>query len=405
MRTNATADGANLSAAARPVHDVVVIGGGPAGAAVARGLALRGRDVVLLEATAFDRPRFGETIAPEANPLLRELGVWDEFMNSGPVRSPGNVSAWGSGVPAETDFVGNRHGSGWHVDRNAFDAMLCRAAAAAGAAVHTSARVLRCVRGNSGEDQDSYCIGHPFGERKSQLCGERVWKILTSSGSLEAQFVIDASGRNGIRLEAQDGRTVHDALLAIFVRVAHGEGARADLRTLVESGPDGWWYSAPLPSGEMVAAFLTDPGLYSHGGISLGEQLKCAPLTAARIGAANIVESHVVYVPSSVRAHPAGDGYAAAGDAAAAYDPLSGFGITKAINDANLLAEAIDSALKGDGVPLRRYAGHVHRTFDAYTMQRHEYYAAERRWSERAFWRNRLTARPSRPIASVDEPT
>ncbi len=127
-------------------YDVAVLGGGPAGAATALELARRGRSVVLLEATRFDGPRVGETLPPEANPLLRRLGVWDAFLASGPLESPGIVSVWGSPRPSETDFIANRHGPGWHVDRNAFDALLCAAAADAGADVRTGTRALRCTR-------------------------------------------------------------------------------------------------------------------------------------------------------------------------------------------------------------------------------------------------------------------
>ena len=119
-----------------------MLGGGPAGAATALELARRGRDVVLLEATRFDGPRVGETLPPEANPLLRRLGVWDAFLASRPLASPGTVSAWGSPRPAETDFVANPHGNGWHVDRNRFDRMLCAAAATP---APTSARAPRAA--------------------------------------------------------------------------------------------------------------------------------------------------------------------------------------------------------------------------------------------------------------------
>jgi flavin-dependent dehydrogenase len=345
---------------------VVVIGGGPAGAAVARRLALRDRDVALLEATAFDGPRFGETLPPEANPLLRELGLWDAFLASGPLESPGIVSAWGSSVPSETEFLRNPHGSGWHVDRNIFDRMLCDAAARAGARVSTATRVTRCARDAGG-----------------------AWRVETSAGAtLAARFVVDASGRNGFRLGPSDARVVDDVLAGVFVRVAH-DAPPADRRTLVESAPDGWWYCAPLPCGETVAVFLTDPEIYANDGIALAEQLAAAPLTRARIGTSRIVETHVVNVSSSCRAAAAGDGWAAAGDAAAAYDPISGYGITKALADADGLAAAIERALDGDAAPLESFARRVRVSFDAYAAQRRAYYASETRWTERPFWRKR----------------
>ena len=59
--------------------DAAIVGGGPAGATVALCLARRGWKVCLFETTAFDTERYGETLPPEINPLLRELGVFDEF--------------------------------------------------------------------------------------------------------------------------------------------------------------------------------------------------------------------------------------------------------------------------------------------------------------------------------------
>jgi len=116
------------------VHDVAVCGAGPAGAAVACELARRGARVVLFEATRYDGPRFGETLAPQANPLLRQLGVWDAFFAQQHLPSPGTIPLWGSATPVENDFITTGYGEGWHVDRNRFDAMLAQRAADAGSA-------------------------------------------------------------------------------------------------------------------------------------------------------------------------------------------------------------------------------------------------------------------------------
>ncbi len=345
------------------VREVVVIGGGPAGTATALLLAQRGRDVVLVEASSYGEPRFGETLPPEINPLLRELGVWEAFARSGPLASPGIVSAWGSGDPQETHFIANRHGSGWHVDRNVFDKLLSNAAAAAGAEVITGAVAQRCT--------------HDDGAWRVDLSGERE--------RLHARFVVDAGGRNGMRL-GDVAREIDDRLLAIFLRLAFDCEPPRDTRTLVESAPDGWWYCAPLPSGETAAVLFVDPGQYLRDGFELAEQLASAPLTCARVGRARIVASHVVHVPSSVRRRAAGSGWAAVGDAAASYDPLSGFGIVKALQGARTFADALDDA------SLAAYDADVRRRFDAYVAQRRAYYAGERRWPDRPFWRARLTA-------------
>src|SRR5882672_4257013 len=113
--------------------DVAVVGGGPAGAVVSLCLARLGWRVALLEATTFDGERYGETLPPEINPVLRELGLWNSFQAISPLPSPGIISVWGESVPSETDFIRNPHGPGWHIDRNRFDEMLCTEATKAGA--------------------------------------------------------------------------------------------------------------------------------------------------------------------------------------------------------------------------------------------------------------------------------
>ncbi|MDB5040322.1 MAG: lodB [Candidatus Eremiobacteraeota bacterium] len=345
------------------VREVVVVGGGPAGAATALLLAQRGRDVVLVEASRYGEPRFGETLPPEINPLLRELGVWDAFVRSGPLASPGLVSAWGSPHPQETHFIANLHGSGWHVDRNVFDHVLSDAAAAAGAEIVAGASALRCT-----PDGDAWRVA---------LSGDR-------ERPLRARFVVDAGGRNGTRL-GEVAREVDDRLLAIFLRLAFDADPPRDTRTLIESAPDGWWYCAPLPSGETAAVLFVDPGQYVRDGFEIAEQLASAPLTCERVGRARIAASHVVHVPSSIRRRAAGKGWAAVGDAAASYDPLSGFGIVKALQSARAFADALDDD------SLAAYDADVRRRFDAYVAQRRAYYDLERRWPDRPFWRVRFT--------------
>jgi flavin-dependent dehydrogenase len=343
------------------VREVVVIGGGPAGAATALLLAQRGRDVVLVEASSYGQPRFGETLPPEVNPLLRQLGVWEAFVQSKPLASPGIVSAWGSPEARETHFIANLHGNGWHVDRNVFDKLLADAADSAGAEVVTGAAVLRCTRNDA------------------------TWRVdLSGEGerALHARFVVDAGGRNGLRI-GDVAREIDDRLLAIFLRLAFDGEPPRDKRTLIESAPDGWWYCAPLPSGETAAVLFVDPAQYVRDGFEIAEQLASAPLTCARVGRARIAASHVVHVPSSIRRRAEGNGWAAVGDAAASYDPLSGYGIVKALQSARALADALDDA------SLDAYDADVRRRFDAYVAQRRAYYFGEQRWPQRPFWRAR----------------
>src|SRR5437868_6041837 len=55
--------------------DVIVIGGGPAGAAAATRLAQRGHRILLLEKEQFPRFHIGESMLPCAIPLIEQLGA------------------------------------------------------------------------------------------------------------------------------------------------------------------------------------------------------------------------------------------------------------------------------------------------------------------------------------------
>jgi flavin-dependent dehydrogenase len=337
------------------MYDVLIAGGGPAGAVVAYCLGRRGARVAVLEATGYDTPRFGETLPPEINPALRDLGLEDSFRALAPLESPGIISSWGDAQASPTDFVNSPYGTGWHVDRNAFDAMLLREAESAGASVFLR-RKLGAARRSSG-----------------------VWRC----DELRAGFLVDASGRNGLKLEPVPNRSIDDVLLAIIVLVSFRGPGVVDLRTYVEAVPSGWWYSTPLPDGAAVAMFFTDRETYRDEGVVLADHLAHAPLTAERLRTCKLERSSVVFAPSSCRASMFGDGWLAVGDSASCYDPLSGRGIFKALRQGAAAAQAVSLATE---TALTNYADTVRREYDSYWRQRSLYYESERRWESSAFW-------------------
>jgi geranylgeranyl reductase len=103
--------------------DVVVVGGGPAGATAAEILAKRGRSVLLLDRSGRIKP-CGGAIPPR---LIRDFAIPDELLvaraKSARMIAPSDIEV---DMPIENGFVGM-------VDREVFDEWLRERAAAAGA--------------------------------------------------------------------------------------------------------------------------------------------------------------------------------------------------------------------------------------------------------------------------------
>jgi len=85
-----------------------------------------------------------------------------------------------------------------------------------------------------------------------------------------------------------------------------------------------------------------------------------------------------------------GAGWIAAGDAAASFDPLSSQGILTAIHSGMGAARALAGNLAGDESAISEYAARLDAIYSAYLRNQQAYYAQERRWPARSFWRSRV---------------
>ncbi len=349
--------------------DVAVVGGGPAGSATAAMLARRGRRVALLERTRFEGVRAGETFGGEVEPLLRTLGAWDplEAMERLPFCSV--RSAWGAPEASESSSISNPFGAGVHVDRAAFDALLARVAADAGASV-------RIGTGSCAVER----AGRGFRVRSSR--GETV----------EARFLVDASGRGAPASAGLfPGRRwlACDRMVALVGRFPAAPCPEYDL--VVEAAEDGWWYSAPQPGGGVVVAYLTDPDLApartrEERETGWREALARTVHTEARVrGAAREGPLLTVRADTGRLLPDRADNFCAVGDASMSVDPLAGNGVARGLRSGIEAAEAIDRALSGEEL---RASGAA-ELFEAALDRRARYYLLEPRWAGRPFWARR----------------
>jgi 2-polyprenyl-6-methoxyphenol hydroxylase-like FAD-dependent oxidoreductase len=355
--------------------DVLVVGGGPAGAVAALRLAGSGFDVILLDCARPARAGLGETLPPHGRLLLQRAGVWEAFSCGGHLASSGITSYWGADSAQENDFLFNPYGCGWHLDRARFDACRLDEAERRGVRVLRRTRMLACAEEKAREV-------------RVRLAGD--------AGEILTGFIVDATGRPGAvrRSLSRAGTTCLDRLLGL---ARHGEwaGGAPASRALVEATRCGWWYSSPTPGGGLVSVFFTDADFVAGTSpqVVWNEALRVAPATAERVRASvtdvPAAPPRAVAASSFIGRELGADCWAAIGDAAMAWDPLSSQGICKALESGLALAETYEEFAGGDAGALRRFYDGTRESFSNYLALRSDYYSRETRWPDSPFWRRR----------------
>ncbi|MFD5856769.1 NAD(P)/FAD-dependent oxidoreductase [Streptomyces chartreusis] len=329
--------------------DVLVVGGGPAGATAAALLAPQGYRVTVLERERFPRYHIGESLLP----VLDVLGAREAVEAHGFVRKSGAFYGWGGqewslgfdepGRPAPYSF---------QVIRSQFDQLLLEHARAQGADVREETRAGRVTFEDGSEDG------------RSHRAVEASWAGSDSSeGRIRFGQLIDASGRAGLLAARQLRiRRAHDVFRNVatwsYWRGAAPLAAAPSGAIGVFSLPDhGWLWAIPLHDGTLSVGLVTDHRSFSHARQAAKGSLqsvydqaitRCPRLAGMLANARQTTPLKTERDYSYVSQAFGGPGWFLAGDAACFLDPLLSTGVHLAMYSGLLAAASISSVLRGD---------------------------------------------------------
>lgn len=320
---------------------VIIVGGGPAGAATAAFLARAGVGVLVLDRARFPRDKpCSEYMSPQASRVLDELGVLDRVENAGAahlggmrVRAPNGATF--AGRYGEVDGFRGFRDRGLALRRTVLDGILLDRARELGAQVHEGVRVTALRHDASG-----------------RVIGVDVLDPKDGTRSLEAAIVVGADGlrsvvsrRLGLAMTRRGQRRL--ALVTHFVGI---EGVSDHGEMHVER--DGYVGLADVGGGVTnVAVVVPAPGPGRFDGDTatfVDDWIGRRPHLAPRFARATRVTPVMATGPFASAARRAwAPGAALVGDAADFFDPFTGEGIYAALRGAEMLAPCIAEALIG----------------------------------------------------------
>lgn len=367
-------------------YNVLIAGGGPAGASLALLLTRRGYRCLVVDKQSQPTRTLGEALKPVASSLLHQLGLEPDLSQLGAVSTYVTRVHWANRC-FEKAHVAGQFGPELHVDRARFDAWLQQTARTAGAHWLAPATIHALERTSTGHK-----VLLRAGER--ELC-------------IDADYLVDASGRSASlsrKLGAQ--RVTADEL------VGYGRWYQARHVTplvLIEATHNGWWYSAPAQPddvhvhhwnpkatrehGKLVVLFITDPHVpagKAQSDAAWQRQLLAAPATRERLQDAEQDGRPRSYMAGPARTlWTAGQCWLPVGDAALSFDPIAADGLCFALRSALEATTHITAELSGKRLSTTYHAA-LSRIYSQHLEQRLVRYRDGASVHDHSFWQRRL---------------
>lgn len=357
--------------------DLLIIGGGIAGCIAAIALSDRFQ-VMLIDKLPQPLDRIGESLAPASGRILSQLNLWRVLESQAGVlfhENQGMCSFWGSDRPVFVDGFRNPDGLAKNLDRKAFEQFLRRAAEEKGIQCYWGVK----LESVSSEDSGWKVVLCPVGDKPEK------WHV-------SADFVIDASGRQshfarslGIK------RQIIDKLIACWITI---NNTSENTMSSIIGSENGWWYSCVVPHQKRIISFHTDADLMAKNDLKTLDSFLVLAAQNNEIqtfitGNESSIEFHgTVAANSSILTQVAGKNWAAIGDAAISFDPLSSQGIFNAMASAMQLRDLIQHFGFTEEL-IKKHTSETQAIWTHYLQHKQFFYEAETRWKTAEFWKRR----------------
>jgi len=334
-------------------HEVLIIGGGPAGTSTAAILAEYGHKVLVIEREKFPRYHVGESLIPFTFGPLERLGLIPKMKQSHFMKKFSVNFVQPDGRRSQPFYFYTRYdretvAQTWQVMRSEFDQMLMDHARDKGAEVREETTVTQLLKDDSG-----------------RVVGVEVKNKDGGKESLFAKLVIDASGKEAFA-SIREGWRVGDPYLNKVAVWTYYKGSKRESgidegATTIAFVPDkGWFWHIPMHD-DMVSVGVVGEGKYlSRGGVKDPKAM-----FEREISENKWIEKHLsegasmgeYWITSEYSRHSkygASPGLLLVGDAYAFLDPVFSSGVMLALKSGVIAGEAVHEALvAGDLSPQR----------------------------------------------------